>query len=80
MAGDEEAAAPKGRLFIVATPVGNLEDITLRAIRVLGEVEAVACEDTRQTIKLLNKYQLRKRLISYYHPHEGRRFLRSSAF
>ena len=73
MAGDEGTAAPKGRLFIVATPVGNLEDITLRAIRVLGEVDAVACEDTRQTLKLLNKYGLRKRLVSYYHPHEGRK-------
>ena len=73
MAGETGAAASKGRLFIVATPVGNLEDVTLRALRILGEVEAVACEDTRQTLKLLNKYQLRKRLISYYHPHEGRK-------
>ncbi len=73
MAGDAGAAAPKGRLFIVATPVGNLEDITLRAIRVLGEADAIACEDTRQTLKLLNKYGLRKRLISYFHPHEGRK-------
>jgi 16S rRNA (cytidine1402-2'-O)-methyltransferase len=73
VAGETGAAASKGRLFIVATPVGNLEDVTLRALRILGEVEAVACEDTRQTLKLLNKYQLRKRLISYYHPHEGRK-------
>lgn len=73
MAGETGASAPKGRLFVVATPVGNLEDITLRALRVLGEVEAVACEDTRQTLKLMNKYQLRKRMISYYHPHEGRK-------
>jgi 16S rRNA (cytidine1402-2'-O)-methyltransferase len=73
VAGDAGAAAPIGRLFIVATPVGNLEDITLRAIRVLGEADAIACEDTRQTLKLLNKYGLRKRLISYFHPHEGRK-------
>jgi len=73
VAGETGASAPKGRLFVVATPVGNLEDITLRALRVLGEVEAVACEDTRQTLKLMNKYQLRKRMISYYHPHEGRK-------
>ncbi|MGA2533277.1 MAG: 16S rRNA (cytidine(1402)-2'-O)-methyltransferase [Candidatus Aminicenantales bacterium] len=73
MAGDTGAATPTGRLFIVATPVGNLEDITLRAIRVLGEADAIACEDTRQTLKLLNKYGLRKRLISYFHPHEGRK-------
>ncbi|MGZ4886715.1 MAG: SAM-dependent methyltransferase, partial [Candidatus Aminicenantales bacterium] len=73
MAGDAGAAAPTSRLFIVATPVGNLEDITLRAIRVLREADAIACEDTRQTLKLLNKYGLRKRLISYFHPHEGRK-------
>ncbi|HPW17379.1 MAG TPA: 16S rRNA (cytidine(1402)-2'-O)-methyltransferase [Candidatus Aminicenantes bacterium] len=62
-----------GRLFVVATPIGNLEDITLRALRVLGEVAAVACEDTRQTLKLLNRYGIRKPLISYYQPREGRR-------
>jgi 16S rRNA (cytidine1402-2'-O)-methyltransferase len=62
-----------GRLFVVATPIGNLEDITLRALRVLGEVAAVACEDTRQTLKLLNKYGLRKPLISYYQPREWQR-------
>jgi 16S rRNA (cytidine1402-2'-O)-methyltransferase len=62
-----------GRLYIVGTPVGNLEDITLRALRVLGEVEAIACEDTRQTQKILNKFGLRKPLISYFQPREGRR-------
>lgn len=62
-----------GRLFVVATPIGNMEDITLRAVRVLSEVEAVACEDTRRTLKLLNKYGVSKRLISYYQPQEGRR-------
>jgi 16S rRNA (cytidine1402-2'-O)-methyltransferase len=62
-----------GTLFVVATPIGNLEDITLRALRILGEVGAIACEDTRQTLKLMNRYGLRKRLISYFHPHEGRR-------
>jgi 16S rRNA (cytidine1402-2'-O)-methyltransferase len=62
-----------GRLFVVATPIGNLEDITLRALRVLGEVAAIACEDTRQTLKLLNKYGLRKPLVSYYQPREGQR-------
>lgn len=62
-----------GRLYVVGTPIGNLEDITLRALRVLGEVEAIACEDTRQTVKLLNRYGLRKPLISYFQPREGRR-------
>jgi 16S rRNA (cytidine1402-2'-O)-methyltransferase len=64
---------PAGRLFIVATPIGNLEDVTLRALRVLAQVEAVACEDTRQTIKLLARHGLKKRLISYFHPQEGRK-------
>ncbi len=62
-----------GCLFVVGTPIGNLEDITLRALRVLGEVAAVACEDTRQTIKLLNRYGIKKPLISYFHPREGQR-------
>jgi 16S rRNA (cytidine1402-2'-O)-methyltransferase len=73
MCGDAGGTGERGRLFIVATPVGNLEDITLRALRVLGEAEAVACEDTRRTLKLLNKYGLKKRLISYFHPREARK-------
>jgi len=62
-----------GRLYVVGTPIGNLEDITFRAVRVLGEVAAIACEDTRQTVKILNRFGLKKPLISYFHPREGQR-------
>jgi len=70
---EPRADRPPGRLYIVGTPVGNLEDITLRALRILGEVEAIACEDTRQTLKILNRFGLKKPLISYFQPREGRR-------
>ena len=73
MIAEPRADRPPGRLYIVGTPVGNLEDITLRALRILGEVEAIACEDTRQTIKILNRFGLKKPLISYFQPREGRR-------
>ena len=55
-----------GTLFIVATPIGNLEDITFRALRVLKEVDVILCEDTRQTQKLLIHFQFQKRMISYH--------------
>ena len=59
-----------GTLYIVGTPIGNLEDITLRQLRILGEVDFVAAEDTRVTRKLLNHYELKTPAVSY-HEHSG---------
>jgi 16S rRNA (cytidine1402-2'-O)-methyltransferase len=56
----------KGTLYIVATPLGNLEDITLRAIRVLKEASVIACEDTRRTVKLLNRYEIRTPMFIFH--------------
>src|SRR6476620_3654910 len=62
-----------GTLFVVATPIGNLEDITYRAVRVLREVDLIACEDTRHTAKLLQHYGIDKPTVSYHEHNEAAR-------
>src|ERR1017187_7443697 len=62
-----------GKLYLVATPIGNLEDITYRAVRVLREADVIACEDTRQTRKLLDRYEISKATVSYHEHNEAER-------
>src|SRR6267143_567988 len=62
-----------GTLYLVSTPIGNLEDITHRAVRLLGEVDVIACEDTRHTQKLLNHYGISARTVSYHEHNERER-------
>src|SRR5215475_3272124 len=63
----------KGTLYVVATPIGNLEDITYRAVRVLREADLIACEDTRHTAKLLQHYGIAKPTVSYHEHNEAKR-------
>src|SRR5688500_17245880 len=62
-----------GTLYLVATPIGNLQDITFRAVEVLRTVDVIACEDTRHTRKLLNHYRISNNVISYHEHNEHER-------
>jgi 16S rRNA (cytidine1402-2'-O)-methyltransferase len=70
---EERGASPPGLLYIVSTPIGNLEDITLRALRIIREADIVAAEDTRHTAVLLRAHGIERRLVSYHEHNEAAR-------
>jgi 16S rRNA (cytidine1402-2'-O)-methyltransferase len=70
---DGSTSPQPGTLYLVATPIGNLEDITLRALRMLRECDVIAAEDTRHTGRLLSHYEIRRPLISCHQHNEARR-------
>lgn len=69
-ANPKAAEAVAGCLYVIATPIGNLEDISLRALRLLKEADIIACEDTRETMKLLTHFDIQKRMVSYHEHNE----------
>ena len=70
---DKHSQRNPGTLYVVATPIGNLQDITLRAVETLGRVDLIAAEDTRHTLKLLAAHGIENKLISYHEHNEAQR-------
>ncbi|MBU4344279.1 MAG: 16S rRNA (cytidine(1402)-2'-O)-methyltransferase [Desulfobacteraceae bacterium] len=68
-----EQPGKKGDLYVIATPIGNMDDITLRALNIMGRVDLVAAEDTRHTLRLLSHHNIKRRLISYHEHNERER-------